>query len=106
MQAGRLKDRVKLQQLQSSKDSAGGPVETYVDVAEIWAEVLDLGGKSIMEAKAVGSNVTRRVAIRPRKDIDSSWRVMFADGTVAKLAFRPLLVKQDEMHLQCEMIDG
>lgn len=102
MNIGKLDRRVTLQSASIVKDATGGPVETWADVATVWANVYDLSGKAINEAQQVGSAVNRRVTIRWRADATSALRVKFADGSTAKVAFVRELGRKDYLELHCE----
>ena len=52
MQAGRLRDRVVVQNITTSRDPSGQPVETWHDGAEIWAEVKGISGREPVAAGA------------------------------------------------------
>ena len=105
MQAGQLNQRVTLQTCAITKDAVGGPVETWSDLATVWANVYDLSGKAINEAQQVGSSVTRRVTVYKRSGLTSGLRVRFADGRLAKVSF----VRMPDRvftELHCEDLDG
>ena len=52
MQAGRLRDRVVVQNITASRDPSGQPVETWYDGAETWAEVKGISGRELVAAGA------------------------------------------------------
>lgn len=106
MRAADLNQRVTLQQATLSRDAVGGPVETWVDLATVWAAIYDLTGKAINDAQQAGSAVTRRVTVRWRSDVTSAMRVKFADTRVAKIAFTREVGRRDALELHCELIDG
>jgi SPP1 family predicted phage head-tail adaptor len=105
MQAGQLNQRVTLQTCAITKDAVGGPVETWSDLATVWANVYDLSGKAINEAQQVGSSVTRRVTVRQRSGLTSGLRVRFADGRLAKVSF-VRMPSRVITELHCEDLDG
>lgn len=65
MQAGRLRDRVVVQNITTSRDPSGQPVETWHDGAETWAEVKGISGRELVAAGAETAVATIRVAIWP-----------------------------------------
>jgi SPP1 family predicted phage head-tail adaptor len=105
MQAGKLDQRITLQTSAISKDAVGGPVDTWSDLATVWANVYDLSGKALNEAQQVGSSVTRRVTVRRRSGLTSGLRVRFASGRLAKVSFVRELGR-DFTELHCEDLDG
>lgn len=101
-----LDQRITLQTASIAKDAVGGPVESWSDVATVWAAVYDLTGKAINEALQVGSAVTRRVTIRWRSGVTAALRVKFADTRVAKVAFVREVGRKEFLELHCEAVDG
>lgn len=102
MSAAALADRITLQTATITRDSVGGPVETWADTITVWANVVDLTGKAINEAQQVGSLVNRRVTIRWRASITAALRVKFADGRTAKVAFVRESQRREYLELHCE----
>ncbi|KLW27375.1 hypothetical protein SK49_01448 [Enterobacter sp. BWH63] len=45
MQAGRLRDRITIQNITTERDDSGQPVESWHDGAETWAEVKGISGR-------------------------------------------------------------
>lgn len=79
--AGTLDKRVRIERLIGTVDSWGQPVETWQEVATVWANIRTLTGSSFItnELQAGGSEVSRTTAsirIRARSDIDHSMRVV------------------------------
>jgi SPP1 family predicted phage head-tail adaptor len=84
---GRLDQRVTLQQASASRDAEGGPVETWADVATVWADVRPVGARSITRGQQAGAAVSKEVTIRWRSGLSSAMRVLFADGSAAKVSW-------------------
>ncbi|QYG01874.1 phage head closure protein [Massilia sp. NP310] len=51
--------------------------DAWVKVTEVWAKVLFPSGIEVVRASAEVSIVKCSIRIRARRDIDTSWRVMF-----------------------------
>jgi SPP1 family predicted phage head-tail adaptor len=83
MRAGRLRERVTLQQPVTTQDGYGQDVETWADVASLWAGVEPLRGREYHEAQQHTNDVTVRVVIRrpPSIDIRPTWRVVHGATT-------------------------
>ena len=62
--AGRLNRRISLQRLISAQDSYGGPVESWVDIATVWASIEPLSGRELETAQRMASEVTHQVLLR------------------------------------------
>lgn len=77
MQAGRLRERVTIQQQSVSRDSYGAEIVTWADVATVWASVLP---KASAERFIVGAaqdlaKISHAVRIRYRTGITPKMRV-------------------------------
>ena len=81
MQAGKLDQRVTLEQLVTIGDSWGGTVEAWAPLMTVWAEVSPLVGREYLAAQAAQSEVTARVTMRYRRGITAQDRVIH-DGTI------------------------
>lgn len=64
MQAGRLRDRVRLEVLTEGRDAVGGLTEVWALVATLWAEVRDLRAEERYQAAQLESRATTRVRVR------------------------------------------
>lgn len=80
MQAGRLRDRVIIQNIIASRDPSGQPVETWHDGAETWAEVKGISGRELVAAGAETAVATIRVWTRFRSDITAASRIKVVTG--------------------------
>jgi SPP1 family predicted phage head-tail adaptor len=74
----RFNRRLVLEAPVETADGAGGVARGYDQVAEIWAEVTPVGGRSEIVAGRLGANVTHRIVIRAPRDLSVQHR--FADG--------------------------
>lgn len=80
MQAGRLRDRVVIQNITTSRDPSGQPVEAWHDGAETWAEVKGISGRELVAAGAETAVATIRVWTRFRSDISAASRLRVETG--------------------------
>jgi SPP1 family predicted phage head-tail adaptor len=79
--AGRLRHRVTLQQPVETQDSVTGAVIiNWQDVADLWAAIEPLSAKEFIAAQAVANQVTSKIIIRYRSDINARMR-FFHDAT-------------------------
>ena len=78
MEIGKLNRRVTIQQLVSGQDAAGHPVQTWTDVATVWANVAgDTGLRTIKNAGDVTAAIKRySIRIRFREGLDEGMRVL------------------------------
>lgn len=83
----RLRHRLTLQQELQTPDGVGGYDKSWQDVATLWAEIIpvttvnskltSLAGKEILFADKIESQISHRVIMRYRADIDASMRLVF-----------------------------
>lgn len=75
--AGRLSQRVTLQQRTAGVDALGQELTTWSDVATLWAEVQPLRGREYFAAGQLQSAVDVRVRIRWRAGVVPTMRVVW-----------------------------
>lgn len=88
MRAGMLRHRVTLQRFQQGQDAYGGPVETWEDVATVWASLEAVSGREFFASQQVQSEVTHKVTIRFRPGVAADMRIVYGGrvfGIVAPL---------------------
>ena len=83
MQAGRLRERVTLERKTAGAvDSWGQPIpDAWTPLGTVWAAVEPLAGREYIAAQAAQSEVTARIRIRWRGDVDSQIRVVHRGKT-------------------------
>jgi SPP1 family predicted phage head-tail adaptor len=69
-----LRHRLTLEQLQREDDDGGGFVESWVAVAELWADLRPVGGSENVEADRLAGRVTHEVSLRYRAGIQPAMR--------------------------------
>lgn len=106
MDIGKLDRRVTIQQATVSRGTVGGHAESWSTLAVVWANVRDLNGRETFNAQAAGSNVKRVVTIRHLATVTDDMRVLFADGSTARIAWMRELGRKDGLELYCEKYDG
>lgn len=74
--AGQLRHRVTLQSKVTTRDANGAPIVAWQDVATVWAMVLPASGREFVAAQAAQSEVTGKIVIRYRADVDATMRVV------------------------------
>lgn len=76
MQAGKFNNRIIIQQRTSTQDAIGQPVQTWSDVATVWADIKHPSGLAAIKADADVSLVRASIRIRKRAGIDAGMRVV------------------------------
>lgn len=80
MQAGRLRDRVTIQNFTAIRLPSGQPGKVWSDAATVWAEVKGISGRELMSSGAEKAEATIRVWVRFRNDIVASSRLVCMTG--------------------------
>lgn len=84
--AGRLRHRVAIQRPQQVQDPVTGALTPiWVPVADVWAEIVPLSAREFVAAQAMNSEVSTRITIRRRADVDSTCRILHG-GVVYNIA--------------------
>lgn len=106
MRAGALTVLVTIKQLNSGVDALGQPVQTWTDVASVWANVLHLTGMESIKAGADTSAVKASIRIRHRTDVTAAMRIYLGSAAYEIKAVLPDEVARDRIDLACELING
>jgi SPP1 family predicted phage head-tail adaptor len=77
MKTTNLRNRITLQQKLINKDPEGLPIETWQDIATIWAAVEPLRGREYFQAATMQSQNMTRFTTRYRKGITSIMRILY-----------------------------
>jgi SPP1 family predicted phage head-tail adaptor len=64
---GKLNKKLRLQVNVPIKDTGGGYVDNWVDVADVWANRKEAGAREIFVAQQAGYTVTHVITIRARE---------------------------------------
>jgi SPP1 family predicted phage head-tail adaptor len=73
--AGRLRHFVGIERLLRSKDSNGDTVEEWETIAQVWAAIEPVSAREFVASQAAQSQVSARITIRYRSDVDATMRV-------------------------------
>ncbi len=76
---GRMDRKITIRKRIITRDSIGGAVETWQNVATVPAEKLDIAGREFIAAQQVNAEITTKFRIRYRSDIRPVWRISY-DG--------------------------
>lgn len=101
MRAGRLDRRITLQDFTTSRDATTNePVKTWSDVATVWAQVKEMGGREFDEnSQYIGERKTS-FFIRWRDDLSLAQRVLY-DGIVYEITARKEIARREGVELIC-----
>jgi SPP1 family predicted phage head-tail adaptor len=77
MRNGKLRHRVTVERKVRVRDEeTGGWSEAWVEEARLWASIEPLSAREFIAAQASQSEVTARIVIRYRPDIDATMRIL------------------------------
>jgi SPP1 family predicted phage head-tail adaptor len=72
-----MNHRIKLLKRQDGRDAAGQSVESWPELASVWADVRFEKGVEVLRANADASVVRASIRVRTRSDVDHSMRVSY-----------------------------
>lgn len=89
MIAATLTKRITIRQRSAGVDAAGQPVETWVDLATIWADIRFLNGSEFAKSSKEINLVQASIRTRKRSDITASMRAVYDGNTYNIVAVLP-----------------
>lgn len=104
MKAGSLNTRITLQRQSATEDELGQSINTWVDVATVWADVRHLGGLGAIRAGGEVSMVKASMRIRRRDDITAGMRVVVGVTVYSIEAVPPRAARQGHTDLVCQVV--
>lgn len=79
MQIGELRDKVTIQEYIQTPDRYGGFSETWQDKYTVWANIKPLRGREYFEMQKIQSEITHKITIRYRSDINTLNRIRYKE---------------------------
>jgi SPP1 family predicted phage head-tail adaptor len=105
MRAGLLRHRVSIVYDAAVSDGQGGRTTTPATlVSSLPAEVLPLSGRELLQARAIGSQVSYRVRLRFREDVTPRMRVVLP-GTFGGATLQIHAVRVEEGERKAIVLD-
>lgn len=77
MEAGKLRNRITIQQRTLTPDSYGQSVESWTDFATVWAEIRSISGRESLIAEAMQGITNYEVNIRYKAGVVQSMRIIY-----------------------------
>lgn len=96
---GRLSQRVDIEEYTTSDDGMGGTTTTWSTLDTVWADIKPLTGDEKMRLGEYQSDLTHKIKIRYRSDVDSEKRVSY-NGRTFNIKY---LLNRDEKDAYLEM---
>jgi SPP1 family predicted phage head-tail adaptor len=104
MEAGKLRYRVTLQQLTTTTDAEGIPIESWLPFATVHAAVEPIKGREYFQAAAVGAENTVRIRIRYRSGVTAAMRLLYGTRIFNIRSVIDDNERHWEIHLMCEEV--
>lgn len=92
MKAGRLRHRIRLEQVTNGIDAVGSPTKTWTEIAEVSAEIRSVSGREYLGAGRDLGDELYRINIRevPGVHVDATFRAVDLD-TLAEYSITGVL---------------
>jgi SPP1 family predicted phage head-tail adaptor len=104
MRAGRLRHRITIRKNETRRDALGGVINSWIDVATVWAEVKAISGRELVASGAVFSEATVRIWLRYRADVTTDNSITYHGAHTQGTAFSIMAVIPDAKHTRLELL--
>ena len=104
MRSARLRHQITLQQPVQGQNSLGEKIQTFADVAVVWAGVEDAtskAGASDYASDQVYHHADKLIIIRHRPDIREGWRILHQGRALSVLHLDDRDGRNDVLQLRC-----
>lgn len=101
MRAGALRNRVTIQRRVETQDAAGQPLDDWINVATVWADVRNPTGLGAVRADAQAQVVKTSIRVRWRTDIEPGMRAVFGTSVYEIGAVLPDHTDRSYVDLVC-----
>jgi SPP1 family predicted phage head-tail adaptor len=106
MRAGTLNSYVSIQYRSGAQDGAGQPVDDWIELAQMWANIKNRSGAESIRADQESSAVRTSIRVRFREDITADMRVVCGTRIYEIKAVLPAEDDMDRVDLVCEIYRG
>ena len=103
MRAGDLDQRITLQSVSEENDS-GSLIQTYNDMASVWAKVISQRGSEAFEAARTNARETIRVGMRYRSDVTDKWRLKWLGQAYNIVAVDRSMARSGELWVTAQAV--
>lgn len=104
MRAGQLRHRIVLQQLTTTQNEFGEPVQTWTTFATVYAAVEPLRGREFFAAQQITAELSVRIRIRYRSDVKPAWRAVWGAHTYDIQDVIDVDGRHTELQLMCREV--
>ena len=102
MNPGELKHRITFQKLNNTQNDYGEPIESWQDIATVWASINPVVGREYFAAETVNSEVSHKIKIRYRFGITPDMRVNFKGRIFSIKSVINYNERNTELQLMCK----
>jgi len=108
LEAGKLRHKVQLQSITTTRDEFGGVVKAWATVANTFADISYVSGKEYIVSGQLKAPITARLTIRKRANVDATMRVLYGNTVFDIQTVLPDLNMNEYLTLMCSegLIDG
>lgn len=104
MRAGKLRDRITLEEPVEEIDALSAPTQTWTDYATVWANVEPSAGREVFIADKVEAEITHRVSMRYFSGVTPKMRISFKDRTLEILSVVDSGERNRNLDLMCREV--
>jgi SPP1 family predicted phage head-tail adaptor len=101
MRAGRLSERIVLQQKLVTRSDNGEEVVTWGEFATVWADVEPLSGREVVAVRAAQADLSLRVRIRYLPGVNPAMRVFWQGAPWPISEVIDVRARRTELELLC-----
>ena len=102
--AGQFNRRISLLMLTGGTDALGQPVQTWTEIAQVWADIRHISGMEAIKADAQISTVRASIRVRYRSGLAAGMRVVHGSTAYAVRAVLPDEADRQAVDLACEVV--
>lgn len=106
MRAGLLRHQVTIQRQQTTRDTAGGEVTTWLPIATVYAAVEPLSGREWTTSHAMGGETSHRVRLRYFAGLEHTDRLLFGSRVLLIEAILNTDERNAELVVMCRELTG
>ncbi len=103
--SGILDQRITINELTVVRGPLGGHDETWSTFATVWAQIIDMNGREIFQAHAMGSAATKLITTRYITGVIPAMQVVLPDGVICRIEWIRAVSRKKYMELYCLVLN-
>jgi len=104
MGAGKYNKRIALQIAQVVQDTYGQPIESWVDIAAVWANIITSGGREFYAAQKMNAETTAVIKMRYRAGMHTRFRIKYGNRYFEILSIADPEEHHESLLLSCKEV--